>query len=45
MFFLACVIVAGVYGAFHRQQKIFYVQALPAMLAIVFTILAARSDV
>jgi len=45
MFFLACVIVAGVYGAFTASRKIFYVQALPAMLAIVFTILAARSDV
>jgi putative membrane protein len=42
MFFLACVIVAGVYGAFTASRKIFYVQALPAMLAIVFTILAMK---
>jgi len=40
LFFLGCVVVAGVYGAFTASRKIFYVQAIPAMLAIVFTILA-----
>lgn len=33
MFFLGCVIVAGVYGAVTASKKIFFVQALPAILA------------
>ncbi|GAB3995863.1 DUF1304 domain-containing protein [Spirosoma daeguense] len=39
-FFLGCVIVAGVYGALTAQKSIFYVQALPAILALVATLLA-----
>lgn len=35
LFFLACVVVAGVYGAATVSRKILYVQALPALLAIV----------
>ena len=34
LFFLACVVVAGVYGAATASRKILYVQALPAALAI-----------
>lgn len=34
VFFLVCVIVAGVYGALTVSSKIFFVQALPAALAI-----------
>ena len=33
-FFLACVIVAGVYGAFTVSRKILLVQALPAAVAL-----------
>jgi putative membrane protein len=33
-FFLGCVIVAGVYGAISVSRKIFFVQALPALLAL-----------
>ena len=39
-FFLGCVVVAGVYGAVTANPKIFWVQALPAVLAIVATWLA-----
>jgi len=42
MFFLACVVVAGVYGAATVGTKILFVQALPAALAIVATVLARR---
>jgi putative membrane protein len=35
LFFLGCVIVAGVYGAFTADKKIFFVQALPALIAVV----------
>lgn len=34
IFFLACVIVAGAYGAWTVSRKIFYVQALPAIAAL-----------
>lgn len=33
MFFLGCVIVAGVYGGVTASKKIFIVQAIPAILA------------
>lgn len=34
IFFLVCVIIAGVYGAATASRKIFYVQALPAIVAL-----------
>lgn len=34
-FFLLCVIVAGVYGAISVSRRIVFVQALPAVLALV----------
>ena len=34
LFFLGCVIVAGVYGAFTASRKILFVQALPAAVAM-----------
>ena len=34
VFFLACVVVAGLFGAMTVSRKIFFVQALPAMLAL-----------
>ncbi|MBA8888531.1 putative membrane protein [Dokdonella fugitiva] len=34
-FFLSCVIVAGLYGAWTVSRKILYVQALPAIAALV----------
>lgn len=36
LFFLACVVVAGIYGAFTVNRRIFFIQALPAILAIIF---------
>jgi putative membrane protein len=36
VFFLSCVIVAGIYGALTASKKIFFVQALPAIIALVF---------
>ena len=34
-FFLSCVIVAGSYGAYSASRKIFFVQAVPAIVALV----------
>ncbi|MEZ4824735.1 MAG: DUF1304 domain-containing protein [Bacteroidia bacterium] len=35
LFFLGCVAVAGIYGAVTVQRRIFYVQALPALIALI----------
>lgn len=34
LFLLACVVIAGAYGAATVNRRIFFVQALPALLAI-----------
>ncbi|MBI4631423.1 MAG: DUF1304 domain-containing protein [Chloroflexi bacterium] len=39
IFFLVCVIIAGIYGSFSVSRKIFYVQALPAIIALVSVLL------
>jgi len=40
LFFLGCVLVAGVFGAFTVSRRILWVQALPAALALVLVLLA-----
>jgi putative membrane protein len=40
VFFLSCVIVAGVYGAATASRKILFVQALPAAIALALVLLA-----
>ncbi len=35
IFFLSCVIVAGVFGAITVSRKIIFIQALPALVALV----------
>lgn len=35
LFFLTCVTIAGVYGTLTADKKIFFVQALPAILGII----------
>jgi putative membrane protein len=39
IFFLLCVIVAGVFGALTVSKKIFYVQALPAAVSLILIFL------
>lgn len=41
LFFLGCVLVAGLYGAATASRKILYVQALPAIIAIAGVLLSA----
>ncbi len=38
VFFLGCVIVAGVYGAATVSKKIFFIQALPAIVALLLVL-------
>jgi putative membrane protein len=38
VFFLSCIIIAGIFGAITASKKIFFVQALPAIIALIFII-------
>lgn len=40
LFFLCCIIMAGLFGALTVNKIIFYIQALPAILALLLLILA-----
>ena len=40
IFFLACVLVAGIFGAVTASKKILFVQALPAAAGLIATLLA-----
>ena len=40
LFFLGCVVVAGLYGAWTADKKILMVQSVPAMAAMLATYLA-----
>ncbi len=40
LFFLLCVSVAGIYGSIStKKSKIFYIQALPAIITIILTLI------
>lgn len=41
LFFLGCIIVAGLYGAATASRKILFVQALPAAIALACVLAAA----
>uniref|UniRef100_UPI0040491DE6 DUF1304 domain-containing protein n=1 Tax=Gelidibacter sp. TaxID=2018083 RepID=UPI0040491DE6 len=39
IFFLICVIIAGVYGAYSTKKlKLFYVQSVPAIFTLILTV-------
>ena len=40
MFFLICVAVAGIFGTFTASKKIFFVQTIPAVVAILLVLLS-----
>ena len=40
IFFLICVVVAGIYGAYSTKKiKLFYIQSLPAIFAIIISLI------
>ncbi|MFK5959285.1 MAG: DUF1304 domain-containing protein [Lutibacter sp.] len=40
IFFLSCVIIAGIFGAITTKKiKLFYIQAVPAIIGIILTLL------
>jgi putative membrane protein len=40
VFFLGCVFIAGIYGAATASRKILFIQALPAALGLLLTLLS-----
>jgi putative membrane protein len=40
LFFLICVIIAGIFGAFTARQSILYIQALPSFLGLILLYLS-----
>src|SRR5215216_3654839 len=40
LFFLICVIIAGIFGAFTARRSILYIQALPALLGLILLYLS-----
>ena len=40
LFFLGCVLVAGLYGGATASRKIFVIQALPAAIALIVVLIA-----
>ena len=40
VFFLICVLIAGLYGGFTAGRRILYIQALPAALALIVVYLS-----
>ena len=41
VFFLVCVLVAGLYGGATAHRKIYYIQAFPAAVGLLLTIFSA----
>ncbi|HYH95782.1 DUF1304 domain-containing protein [Hyalangium sp.] len=41
LFFLGCVVVAGVFGGFTSKLSILFIQAMPALLALVLVLLSS----
>jgi len=42
VFFLSCIIVAGIFGAITAKISILFIQASPALLALIFFLLAEK---
>ena len=40
LFFLGCVLVAGIYGGLTASRKVLWIQALPALVGIVLMLLS-----
>ena len=44
LFFLACVVVAGLYGAYRVNKRIFFVQGVPAIAALAAVLYVVMMD-
>lgn len=46
IFFLTCVVIAGIYGAYSTKKiKLFYVQAVPAIIALTLILLGTYTPI
>ena len=43
LFFLSCVVIAGIYGGFTASKKIFFIQAMSALVALLLVILLLKA--
>lgn len=43
VFFLGCIVVAGIFGAATAKTTILFTQALPAAIALILVMIAART--
>ncbi len=43
IFFLSCVLVAGIFGGLTAKRSILWIQALPAVIALAFVLLSRQS--
>ena len=43
LFFLSCIILAGIYGGITAKPKIILIQSLPALIALIFYLLSKRN--
>lgn len=44
LFFLVCVVIAGVFGGITAKTSILFTQALPALIALACVLIARRGD-
>lgn len=44
IFFLCCVVIAGVFGGLTAKTSILYTQALPGVIALACVVIATRQD-
>lgn len=42
IFFLSCVVIAGIFGGMTAKTSILFTQGLPALLALIFVLISAR---
>jgi len=44
IFFLGCIVVAGIYGAFSIEPKTLFIQTIPALIAIILVCLSSKKN-
>lgn len=44
VFFLCCVIIAGIFGGMTAKTSILFTQGLPALIALIFVVSSSRSS-
>ena len=45
IFFLSCVIIAGIFGGLTAKMSIIFTQGLPVLIALIFVIISSRKTV